>query len=1050
MARLENFYFEAADVSSDCRRAREGLLISYQEWPGADEAPKKRWIEFLEIVGVANELRPVPSRFKRSGMPAFHWDSFVRDGNPTEGFDGHWCAEVGGAAFSNPYTDRQADGEAWRFPGQLEHSELQGIARESFCTLVFEHIREYGDHFFHFRVGKFDRSRREWDPVSLPTPLATFLRSNPWVAVITREGVAFRCPDKCWGARSRPARPPRFMERLPDVALNVLESGDVAELVLGAAIGVRHWQSKETAVERLSELGAIAPELSLSDRPRLRDECRRAWSEIREGDDELSDAMTLAVSRHGQLETIVGDAENPTHVVVTEDAQRADARILAEAGYAVLDVGGIPVDEIAGKLEATRGFSAQLIEGDGVRLLVDGEPFVASASDDLFTSQGLDWLPELAVIANEVLGERLERGIPSAHIERRMHAIRMRTCGRISLLVGGKEVDASADISCWPHEHDTLPTLIVTESLPLTWKTLALELCNPISRLIDTRFRALERPLNQLALRLPSDQLERPGDGVLALALGCGRQTVEEHRLALQSDSGRVLDMLVPVVGYYGGVELATALRADAERIGVRFDPAKWLEVNLIGSVWSPEELLTACEQAGDRRELRKALDIEFASFNQTLVELGEAPITNEDELRQLYGAYLARISGDIQDRLRRRYLNDYRTGGDLSAYIEHKSLAFLPFNADWIVSREDIDMDVVESYVLLLLEETLGPDVEISLRARNRVVEANRKSLRGFVGEALSVVRVWCRRNDVVVPVPWRQDEAQSLVREIEAGGLFDFEVIPLENMANLCARAGFWPEGMPKTVDRGELGLEATEVEEEERRRVQERRQIEIARRTIEFGGTPLDTGDGGFAEKLKEIADEALSTDESWFKRSSNRVRLVEFTTPEGSGGGGKAGAGKGGSGRRRQLTDAQRSAMGVASELLALEYLRRRHPDYVDETCWVSENRVNFFGGDDGDDGAGYDFLVRTPQADWLYEVKSTLENSGEFELTANEMRVASSAFKDGKRRYRVLYVPYVFSPDRWFVLELPNPMGEATRNRFETVGRGAVRFRFEKR
>ena len=138
------------------------------------------------------------------------------------------------------------------------------------------------------------------------------------------------------------------------------------------------------------------------------------------------------------------------------------------------------------------------------------------------------------------------------------------------------------------------------------------------------------------------------------------------------------------------------------------------------------------------------------------------------------------------------------------------------------------------------------------------------------------------------------------------------------------------------------------------------------------------------------------------------------------------------------------------MGVASELLALEYLRRRHPDYVDETCWVSGNRVYFFGGDDGDDGAGYDFLVRTPQADWLYEVKSTLENSGEFELTANEMRLASSAFKDGKRRYRILYVPYVFSPNRWFVLELPNPMGEATRNRFETVGRGAVRFRFERR
>ena len=80
--------------------------------------------------------------------------------------------------------------------------------------------------------------------------------------------------------------------------------------------------------------------------------------------------------------------------------------------------------------------------------------------------------------------------------------------------------------------------------------------------------------------------------------------------------------------------------------------------------------------------------------------------------------------------------------------------------------------------------------------------------------------------------------------------------------------------------------------------------------------------------------------------------------------------------------------------------------------------------------------------------WLYEVKSALKDTGEFELTANEMRVAAGASKDGRRRYRILYVPFVFSPDRWFVLELPNPMGDATRSRFRQVGQGSVRFRFE--
>jgi hypothetical protein len=137
------------------------------------------------------------------------------------------------------------------------------------------------------------------------------------------------------------------------------------------------------------------------------------------------------------------------------------------------------------------------------------------------------------------------------------------------------------------------------------------------------------------------------------------------------------------------------------------------------------------------------------------------------------------------------------------------------------------------------------------------------------------------------------------------------------------------------------------------------------------------------------------------------------------------------------------------MGMAGEWLAYQFLRRRHEGYVDEESWVSENRQRFFGGSLGDDAAGYDFRVNTPRVEWLYEVKSTLEDSCEFEITANELRVASGATKDGRRRYRVLYVPHVFSPNKWYVLELPNPMGERTRSQFQTIGHGSLRLRFDR-
>lgn len=102
------------------------------------------------------------------------------------------------------------------------------------------------------------------------------------------------------------------------------------------------------------------------------------------------------------------------------------------------------------------------------------------------------------------------------------------------------------------------------------------------------------------------------------------------------------------------------------------------------------------------------------------------------------------------------------------------------------------------------------------------------------------------------------------------------------------------------------------------------------------------------------------------------------------------------------------------------------------------------------GGSGDDSLGYDFRVETARHEYLYEVKSAMDEGGEFELTARELKVASSASLDRKRRYRILYVPHVFDPKRWRVLPLLNPVGSDTRNRFRVVRSGSVRYRFEVR
>ena len=1048
---LESYLMEAAEVSVDCRRARDFMLVGQQDWPVSVKDAKRHWTRFLELIGVEDGLRPVPARIERSGSPEYHWNGMLKRGRATEGFDQNWCAEVARVSFNHPYTsDYRMEGKAWRLPGQMEHETLQESTKEALCTLIFEHLKACGTNFFIFEVGRFGRYQRDWDRRVLPTPLAAFLRAEAWIAVSTREGLAFRSPRKCWASRVRRGGPPRFIDRVLDTVADFTEGEELVQLAFGETLGLRDWQSPETAIARLRDLAVVAESLVPNDRPTARNEYRRAWSDVVETGVSLPSNLELIVTRRGQLEVIRGAPGSSTGiVVVTEDAQRFEARILSAAGQPVLEVGLTAIDEIAGLLDETCVYMPRRLDGVGVHLLVDGEPFVPQYSDTLLTSEGLDWLPEVVVIGHELLGEQLERGIQSSTVDRRIRAIRVRRCEAMTLVVDDEEVSLSQHLQWYAFEHETLPTLIRTHDLPLNWNTLTISLSGELCRLIDSRLRSPRLLLSRLALFQGSDELEVPSDVVLARALDCDVQTVHDHRAALRTDLERILYLLVPVVAYCNSIELSQQLRRDVDRAGARFDVRKWLDLQMNGMEYEPEKLIEVCEQAANRIELCRELELNYERFNRVLLQLGEPMLSNETELRQLYAAHLARLRPVIIERLRRHHAADFQNGSDLSDYVERKSLSFLAFNDEWVLARETLEMELVEAHVSALIADILGEDVTVKLPSPKRVLERNRKVVRETAAVAIPILRVWCRQNDVSLPDPWDQAEPQAVVRHLENKGLLDFEVVKAESVPSFCHRGSCWPMGMPETLDENTLELDINEVEEEGNRRERERQQQEVARRIIEFSGNSLDTGDPMFAERLDEIAAGWLSRDETWFERSRQQTRLVEFENQEQSSGGSNSGS-KGVDRRRRdrQLSDVQRQAMGLASEWLAYWFLHRRHSDFVDETSWISENRAHFFGGDEGNDSAGFDFLVKTPQADWLYEVKSSLENSSEFELTANELRVASGASKNGRRRYRILYVPYVFSPDKWCVLELPNPMGETTRNRFRLVGSGSVRLRFE--
>ncbi|MGF6409391.1 sacsin N-terminal ATP-binding-like domain-containing protein [Paraburkholderia sp. MM5482-R1] len=1046
---LENYLVTCAAVSPDCNLTLGLLLASQQDWPAPIQDSKRDWIRFLELLGVTDGLKPYAARMQYSA-DGYMWQRRVDHGDTSAGLDADWCAEVKGINFGHPYTRYEMQGAVWRLPGQLEHDKLPETAKEAFCVLAFKHLKMRGTRFLQFRVGRFERAERDWDSRILPTPLGAFLRSKPWIATTSHEGLTFRPPRQCWASQQRRGGPPRFLDRIAEAVADLPDEEELAKLAFSKALGLRDWLNPATAIERLRDLAAATAGLASNDRPTFRKEYQRAWEETISSSLSLPVDLKLVVMRRSQFELLAGNVDDPPAVVIVADAQRFEARVLSSAGQAVLEVGHASSESVATKISATRSFNPRRLNAVDVRLLVDGTPFLPRPGDPPLTSFGLDWLPEVVVIGHELRAEALERGILSTTVNRRVRAIRVRRCSEISLILDDETLKTSDQLPWYAYEHDELPTLILNDELPLSLATLAETLSGGIARLIDPRLRSLENTMLRLALGSASTQLESPSDEVLAHVFDCDLQTIRDHRAALRTDLDHILSLLVPLVAYLRGVPLSRQLKMEVEREGVRFDLRKWLRDNLGVQSLTPDEIVVACEKAESPAALRRTLDLDFARFNEVLTALGEEPISNAAELQRVYEAYLSSMRTEIVDRLRRRYTRDFREESDLSTYTKQKELGFLPFNQEWCQSYDTLDTEMVQTYVGQLLDGALGPDAAENLEPLKRVLEANRKIVRSFATEAAPVVRAWCRQHDVAAPAAWLHDEAQAIVRQLEDHGLLDFEVLNMPSIPGFCVRCQCWPGAMPPTIDEAKLQLDKEEIGAEEKRREQERARIELERRSIHFGGGSFDTRDPNFAGNFQEEAEKWLQRDENWYQRSQQRPRMTTFSDPDASPSGGSGGTGTNGGARshEQKLSDAQRTAMGVASEWLAFQYLSRRHQGHVDENCWVSENRIRFFGGGKGKDSAGYDFLVKTPTCDWMYEVKSSLDNGGEFELTANEMRVASTASKDGRRRYRILYVPFVFSPEKWRILELPNPMGEATRNRFKIVGRGSVRMRFE--
>jgi hypothetical protein len=1039
--KLSTYLSETASLSVDCGAAADLLLLAEPGWASKSDGGRKLWADFLRAAGVRDGLPLLAEDdVPKEGWPTHVWHSFLRTPAPKLGRTAAWTKPHCKRDLPNAYTNYTRRGELWRIPGQVEHLSMPPEARQRLAELILIMLAHEDQSWLRWRIGRFERSGGDQNETTFETAAATFIASEPWMPV-EGDSERFEPPSRLWSSTDRRQRPPRYVDRLRDrLAEMIEEEKHLASAMFTAPVELRDWSREDEAVRKLTDLAAGAAGLEPRERVNFRKVYQQVWSDYCSTALPLPPELPVAVITSLGPTVIHGNVDEPIRIFVTDDAVRAETRAVIAAGQPVLELSDYEqVGTAIERLLASGGFEPLRIDPRQVGVLVDGEPMVVSASDPLLISDGLDWLPEAAVLANEVLGQALERQISSSLVEQRLRRVRLRRCGTIKLSVGGAEVEEVLPFYALPDEDH--PTLVIGGGRDLTWPVLA-DAAPALSTLLDRRMRSLETLLLRLAAHRESpDPRQRPSDEELARGLGCKVELVKDHTLALRTDGSLLLARLIPVVACITDLETAEGIRSTLEELPLRSDVLAALAPIADRLPLPPAEMLDELSRA-DFAEVRRTLGLDYSRLNQMLAALGQPILSNEAELRRMFETWKNELTGPAVERLRRRFCDDFEQGRSLAAYVELRDLSFLEFQSAWILDREQLEKEDVQALLDRRLDALAGEDVEHQLGPLQQVRNASKRILQRLLEAEAPVMGAWCFRNGQADP--WAES-ALAVLKAVDQQGLLDFAPVQAGGEIAMLVRAGVWPANMPHSVDPAVLGLDPEDLDGEKERERERREKADASRRTISFADTPLDTRAKGFAQNLIELANQQM-VDGSWLSRSRRKFSLAEQVQSDGR----RGGAGGPGGKRRRseRVSDDVKSAMGFASEYLASRFLMEKHKERFNDRCWVSENRSLLEIDWDGDDTLGFDFRVQTVEVEWRYEVKANLDDAFEFEFTQNEMRIAAECAADTTRRYRILYVPFVFDPKRWRVMELPNPMSPKGRSLFKTIGAGATRLKFD--
>jgi hypothetical protein len=530
------------------------------------------------------------------------------------------------------------------------------------------------------------------------------------------------------------------------------------------------------------------------------------------------------------------------------------------------------------------------------------------------------------------------------------------------------------------------------------------------------------------------------------LALGQSEERVRELYRSVRSTTGRLFDVLIPVVYLQCGAAAAEAVQRRGEQLIDDSDVVACL-VSEGADEQLARSLVELCRDAEGLDEIRQKLGIDLPVLNAALRALGSewTPLLFEDRLRRQFASRLDERRSDLEERVRDAYVDVFDQGEGLEGYRRDLKLDWIGFEASWIETYDSLADKTIDAHLDSRAAEYLAKCGTAADGNLERLRQQNRSDLTRAAPSLRRVVRAWVAKDAARRKLPdcW-SGSPEVLARGAVASGILDFRHLYDEQWAQALARAGLWPEGMPHKTDPAGLGLsdEDLTIEEAEERR---RRDEELkAKRTIQFGEVSVDGGEPSWFEAVASALKGAFESKK--FKQRSGPAQLEAFGPLVGR----KRGRGRGGTHKSdpEYLTEEQRVLIGFAGELAAYNYLKLTVRGFTDR-CWVSSMGRRYLGLPPMADDDGFDFKVPRTRGAVCYEVKAHTGDPGYIDLERSQMAAAASMASEKRGRWRVLYVSNVRDPDLVTVSELPNPFSEAGKVYFREGQHQAVRLKLRR-